>query len=112
MPRLKIWFAFLGGALAWTLHLMGTYIVSETACRAEMIPGGQAVLFSTLFVLTIGCLIISYSSFQTGRRLSGDRSEGSDGVLFLSRTSQWSNVFFIAVILAQTLPLFMGVHGC
>lgn len=118
--RSRIWFAFLGGALAWTLHLMGTYALSEGFCRSGLAQGslmGLSVMLWGLALLTLLAVAVTGAALWMARRqhlasLADIRGEQGDIFLFMARSSLLMNALFLIVIIAQTLPIILLGRNC
>lgn len=117
--RSRIWFAFLGGALAWTLHLMGTYFLSEAFCRSGLDRPflGFSLMIWALALLTALALAVTSLALWTARRLqlaqlADVRRESRDVFLFMARSSVLNNVLFLGVIVAQTFPILILGRNC
>jgi hypothetical protein len=118
--RSKIWFAFLGGALAWTLHLMGTYALSEGFCRSglhQISFLGLGLMIWGLGLLTLLALAVTLSALWIARRqqlssLANVRAGSGDIFLFMARSSLLANALFLIVIVAQSLPIFILGRSC
>ncbi len=112
--RLMTWYSFLGGAIAWTLHLMGSYGLSEMLCLKN---ASTLLLTLVLSGLTLISLAISGSAFWIARRKQLELAAALDSKamgnpFFMALTSVISNGFFSVVILAQALPVFMLRGAC
>ncbi|HET9237576.1 MAG TPA: hypothetical protein VFO10_10015 [Oligoflexus sp.] len=118
--RSRIWFAFLGGALAWTLHLMGTYALSEGFCRsglAQVSWMGLSVMLWSLALLTFLAVAVAGVALWMARRqqlasVADIRGGQGDIFLFMARSSLLMNALFLLVILAQTVPIFILGRNC
>ncbi len=114
IPRFRIWFAFLGGALAWTVHFMGSYAIGETACkmdRSDSVFLGINLMQILLSVLTLICAGVAIAAIKTSRseQLSNEvpfRGDPSNA-RFIASTGGLTNLIFLLVILAEALPLAM-----
>jgi hypothetical protein len=65
-------FAVLGGALAWTLHFMGSYAVVAVGCVAGW-GSIRVILAAETVVLTAIALWSTYVAWREWRRSSGDQ---------------------------------------
>lgn len=113
LERFKAWYAFLGGAFAWTLHLLGAYGLSEMICVKF---GNNSVLAWALGTLTFVSLCVAGSAMWLARRQQleafADLNNATEAFAFMSRTGLISNALFTAVIFAQTLPIVMVRGDC
>jgi hypothetical protein len=119
------WFAFLGGAAAWALHLVVAYGLSEVACRSERLevvllglPGldvfGYAV--TLLAALTaIGAAVSALALYPNGARADPVDDAGAHEILgrrrFMAYAGFVMNGLFLFAILAAGLP-FMFLRTC
>lgn len=101
-----LWFALLGGPLAWTAHLLTSYPLVPLACRLQTtLP---------LNLVTAATALLAASAAATGwlawRRLpaSGgarDRVEDVGGrARFMAAAGAVLGVFFVYVIVVEGLP--------
>lgn len=116
MPgRALLWFAFLGGPVAWSAHLLASYPLVPVACeRASTLP---------LNLVTLATALVAAASAAAGawglRRLRAAEAPGGGGGLgdaprrarFMARFGLWSGVFFTFVILVEGLPPLLQ-HPC
>jgi cbb3-type cytochrome oxidase subunit 3 len=118
--RFRIWFAFLGGALGWTLHLMGTYALSEGFCRSGLhtfsFLGFSLMLWGLMF-LTLLALAVTVCALWLSRRhhlasLASIRVEQRDISLFMARSSLLGNALFLLIIIAQAFPILILGGTC
>jgi hypothetical protein len=118
--RSKIWFAFLGGALAWTLHLMGTYALSEGFCRSGLHQYsflGLGLMIWGLGLLTLLAMAVTLGALWTSRRqqmtsLANVRSGSGDISIFMARSSLLANALFLIIIIAQSFPILILGRSC
>jgi len=120
LQRIQIWFAFLGGAAAWTLHFMGGYAISEGFCRSGFASAsllGLSVMHWFLALLTLLAVAITVGAMWVARRqhlaslADVSRSHG-DVLLFMSRSSLISNSIFLLFIVAESLPIVILGGTC
>jgi hypothetical protein len=118
--RFWIWYAFLGGAAGWTLHLLGTYGISEGYCRGGFL--GQSFLGLSLMhwglgLLSLISMAITLGALYVARRhhlasLASITTAEGDNSLFMARSSLLSNGLFLLIIIAQTFPIFILGRNC
>ncbi|MGW4589746.1 hypothetical protein ACWEKJ_20680 [Amycolatopsis thermoflava] len=105
---LVLWFAVLGGAVAWGLHLLAAWATDELACLAghEEISGAPLALVITLMVVVPGALAVAalVTSWIAWRRTR----TAADGVS-LDRTRMLAVVGFSANLLFVAIILFDAV---
>ena len=106
VPNVMLWFALLGGPLAWTAHLLTSYPLVSLACRLQTtLP---------LNLITAATALLSAAAAATGwrawRRLpaSGgarDRVEDAGGrARFMAAAGAVLGAFFVYVIVVEGLP--------
>ncbi|MFD1324190.1 hypothetical protein [Micromonospora sonneratiae] len=109
---LLLWFAVLGGALAWAVHLMAAWSVDELVCAAgsEEVAGLPLRLVVGLAVVipagvTLAALVVSWRAWQqTGRGPESDVPAGADVARAMDRSRLlamvgiWSNLLFLSII--------------
>lgn len=116
---LGLGFAVLGSSLAWTLHLLLAWAVSEFACTAGARGswlGVHGVTWAIGAISTV-MLALSVSSTLYAARLpqrAGPPTapELDDAVYSLARMGWWLGILFSLTIVAQTLPLAWFLRGC
>lgn len=89
--------AFLGGAIAWTLHLMLCYWIGEAGCQS-----GWDVTFWVILVTVFASFIAAAAIVSAYFLSQTDARE----IAFLGRTGLMMNSIFLMVILVQVMPLF------
>jgi hypothetical protein len=114
------WFVFLGGAIAWLLHLLTAYALAEFGCVSGW--GGflglplvvWLILGFTLPLLAIavGALLVGYRYEKRFAGLEPRGLEARDPGLALVRYGVVANALFILTILAETVPVFFFLRGC
>ncbi|MBQ1016813.1 hypothetical protein KBX71_02920 [Micromonospora sp. D93] len=113
---LLLWYAVLGGAVAWALHLLAGWGVDELTCasgseRVGAVPLravlGAAVVLPAL--ATVGALLASALLWRRTAHPPGpngeDRSVGR-GRLF-AVVGIWSNLLFLAIIVLGGVALLV-----
>jgi hypothetical protein len=119
--RALIWFVLLGGATAWTLHLLLAYGVAEFGCLSGMgkieMGGLTWVAWMLLGVSALaaglaGVAIVVSLRLHRRLRAGGAGGEGDRSTAFSVRLGLISNVVFAGVIVVQTIPIFYYLRGC
>lgn len=125
-PTVNRWvsvFSLLGGGIAWLLHLLVVYVISDFGCVAgwgEWIIFGISVVSWLLLIATFltGALAAaaSWAAHYVGELLhgtSGDRgSVRTETQYFVARVSLLLNGIFAFIILAQAVPIFFFLRSC
>lgn len=119
LQRFKIWSAFLGGAVAWTLHLFGAYAISEGFCRTDPTPSQSSLslMLWSLIMLTLLALALTLGALWLARRqqlasLASISGLHDEALIFMSRSSVLSNSLFLVVIIAQSIPIILLGTNC
>jgi hypothetical protein len=119
------WFAFLGGAAAWIVHLSAGYALTEIACQSERLAVavlGIPALHFFAFALTliaalmgVAAAIVAFGMYPNGARADPVDDTGALESLgrmrFMSFAGVIMNGVFVIAILAGGLP-FMFLRTC
>ncbi|MEX2672945.1 MAG: hypothetical protein WD294_12645 [Phycisphaeraceae bacterium] len=122
-----IWFALLGGGVAWALHFLLAYGISEFGCEA----GADAWVWLNvsavawmILALTVLMLTLAVAATFVAWRLAhpGEAERGPDASpaeahhrmtrRFAGGLAIWLNGLFTFVIAFQTIPLFFYLGRC
>lgn len=101
----RLWFAFLGGALAWAVHIGARYPLVEVACNSGL---GVWVLHA----VTALCLGVALAAGVVSWRLC-ERLETADHFplrrrsLFMARSGIFLSALFAFIIVLEAMPAFM-----
>lgn len=120
IPRWRLWFGLLGGAVAWTVHLLVAYAVAEFGCvspfRDTRFLGitGVAWLIIAISVIT---LVLSVLAMAIARRcerilLADVRDREDEPEEFMARVGLITSVVFVAIIVVQTVPVLYYLRSC
>jgi hypothetical protein len=103
---LALWFGVLGGALAWSVHLLLSYALVAPACVTGSVWMLHAVTIGTL-LLTVLAGLVSYRAWQRQRAdaRNGVGSPESDGGRFMALSGLVLNPLFGLAILLEGLPV-------
>lgn len=118
--RARLWFAQLGGGVAWTLHLIGCYLIAEWGCIAGLdrhqwlgiaLPSWLLIGW-TAMALLLGCAATLVALRL--RRHAADRPEDRHGAVVRSgaRAALWSSGLFSTIVAVQGVPLLFFLGGC
>lgn len=115
-----LWFGMLGGAGAWAMHLVFSYSLVPAACSA-----GLGFLFYVGIVVFAGIAIaagfFAWRGWNAGRDPSSAQDDNvggrrfqrngrrlmSDRIRFMALSGLVMSGFFLAVIIAQSVPIIM-----
>jgi hypothetical protein len=120
---LRLQFAFIGSAIAWTLHLMLAYAFAEWACvggeprfEAWGVSGTAWVLFALSLPLFLLSAASTYSAFRITREVRADlekaKADLSGSLLHLAYAGLLLGISFTFIILVQVIPVFYFLGGC
>lgn len=119
--RLTRWFAFLGGGVAWTLHLMLSYTAAEFGCVSGLhhrVWMGASAVTWMLIAISGACLLsavaatgVAYRA-DAGATRSADTAAAEDAAPYLLRAGLIANAIFTLVILVQCLPILYYLRRC
>ncbi len=120
LPVWRRWFAFLGGGLAWTFHLLCIYAIGEFGCVSGFDRHIYAGLSGVAWLLIITSLtalapalaatIIGYMDARRDKRREPESMD--DGERYLSSFGWPLNALFVAIIFIESLPVFAYLDGC
>jgi heme/copper-type cytochrome/quinol oxidase subunit 2 len=115
------WFAFVGGGIAWTFHLLAIYAIGEFGCVSgfdqKMYSGISGVawlliLVSGLSILpAIGATCVGFVDARRDRR-QAEHSPNDEGERYLSSFGWPLNALFVLIIFVESLPVFAYLGGC
>jgi hypothetical protein len=104
VSRAALWFAFLGGPMAWSAHLLASYPLVSVACRLQTtLP---------LHLITAATALIAAAAALTGWRCYQQVHAGGPTGLgdafararFMAVAGVALGLFFVFVILVEGLP--------
>ncbi len=110
---LLLWFAVLGGAVAWAVHLFAAWGIEELVCSTghEQVAGvpldtAIAIACGLPGAVTLAALATSVVAWRRIRR--GDERippERLSRARLLAVVGVWSNLLFVAIIAFDTVAL-------
>lgn len=110
---IRLWFALLGGALAWSAHFMMNYLLVTIQCVTGWLGAsvlGISVLLWLIMLMTLIALGITAWSYAVARRASQQAQAAdapTDGYrMYMARGGLWMNGLFMLLIVLETLPIF------
>lgn len=112
MQRLRLGYALLGGAIAWFLHLLASYLIAEFACVSGM-PSVRVLGISAtawmLLLATLVLLAVALGAMLTALGAVRARSEAYGEV---ARIGLLLDGLATLVILVESLPILFYLRGC
>jgi hypothetical protein len=127
--RRQLHFAFFGGGIAWTLHLLLSYLISEFACLAQVddaqFLGVMLIAWSLLAVSVImlgtasAAALVGWRAKRALQRqqepdsaTAPEAGEDLDVELHYARSGAIMSGIFALVILCQMVPIFYFLSSC
>ncbi|HEV2295935.1 MAG TPA: hypothetical protein VGR35_18970 [Tepidisphaeraceae bacterium] len=117
----KLWFALLGGAIAWAGHLLLAYAMAEFGCVAGLghrhvlgvtVISWMLLVVSALFTaMAAAALLVSYGIREKSSVGAPDPDDRSTRE-FVARFGLIVNALFLFVVLAQSVPVFFYWGRC
>ncbi len=123
VTNLRLWFGAMGGAVAWTLHLLLAYAVAEFGCispfREVRFLGFSGVawleVLLTLVMLVIA-ILASLVAKRNSKALTGhvkaNDLESHDARVFMARSGVLTSRLFVFIIMVQSLPILFYLREC
>lgn len=118
--RFRLWFGLFGGAVAWTIHLLLGYGIAEFGCVSSFrharflgiagVAWGILAMTALTLILAVGALLVAWRSKQS--LLAEIRQQEEEPEEFMTRAGWITSVVFIAIIVAQTLPVLYYLRSC
>jgi hypothetical protein len=108
--QFSLWFAMLGGAGAWALHLVVNYALVPVACSLGM----GILLYMTIPVfigITLLAIFFGWRGWAATRDMDETNGNGQrlmvQRVRFMALSGLAMSGFFLMVIIAQSVPIIM-----
>lgn len=117
----RMWFALLGGAAAWTGHLMLAYAISEFGCTAGLgrrsLLGISAVSWMLLVMSAAMTALAAWAllvSNGIGRLATRDARDADDEATaeYVARFGRIANGLFLFIVVIESLPIFFFLGEC
>jgi hypothetical protein len=116
---LALAFGYLGGGIAWLLHLLASYAIAEFGCaRGEPLRfAGITTVAWLLIGVTTVLLLVAVSSALVSARLrppqrGGEAESAISSRAYLARSGAIMSSVFLLIILAQTVPILFYLESC
>jgi len=117
--RAGLWFGFLGGGIAWTLHLLSAYAIAEFGCVGGLGERqyGSISLVAWLELIATGltvCLALAATAcaYRCERRLRSQEETAAVGEKTTARAGLFASGSFAFVILFESIPIFFYLRDC
>lgn len=118
-----LWIGSLGGAVMWSLHLVGVYLVSEFGCTSgwgdqtwlgisQMVWLGIALSLAMLCGALLACHVADRQRRQHPGATDSQPNDAAGGEAFLVAAGLLSNQIFSLIIAVQTVPFLFYLRGC
>lgn len=109
--RWRLRFVLLGGGLAWTLHLLGAYVIAEFGVLSGLARQSWVAGLDAVSWLLIGWSVLMFAmaaaAVAFARTLPRNRiGREHDPLRFCARFGFAANATFLAVIAVQCIPIF------
>jgi hypothetical protein len=124
VSRRALWFGFLGGALAWTAHLMFAYAAAEFGCVSgwgrsryldvSFVAWLEVALTAVTAALAAAATIVAY---RCHRRLATTPVDSADGSAhaaerYTAYVGLLAGSLFFLTILFESIPIFFYLRHC
>ena len=115
-PGLALWFGLLGGAAAWAVQFVSSYLITEGMCgAAEQSGGGVTGALVIVLAVSVTTFVVAVAAALAGRRVwlraRGDAEEPTGGTAWTGLAGMLLSGVFAFIIAAQVLPVFLA-GGC
>jgi hypothetical protein len=119
--RKALWFGLLGGAVAWTVHLLFAYVVAEFGCIGRL---GESGYLGVSFVawlelaLTVATTLVAGAAtavaYCLDRRLRTNAATGAEDapMQYTARAGLLASGTFTLVILFESIPILYYWNRC
>lgn len=115
------WFAFTGGGIAWTFHLLSIYAIGEFGCVSgfdrNMYMGisGVAWLLIAVSIISmtpaVAATIVGFLDTRSDKK-QGTQNRTDEGERYLSSFGWPLNALFVLIIFIESMPVFAYLKGC
>jgi hypothetical protein len=112
VPAVVLVFAVLGGPIAWSLHLVLSYLLATVGCSTGWAGIGPAFVMTTGFfaLMSASAGIVAYREWRAIRATgaSGEADFADDRTAFLMGVGMaLATLFLLIVLLGGLIPLFV-----
>ena len=118
--RPAIWFGLLGGAAAWTAHLLLAYAVAEFGCVSGFVERsylGISIVAWLEFAVTVLTTVIAAAAavvaYRSCRILQSQQvDEAAAAEEYIARAGFITSGIFTFIILFESIPIFYYLRAC
>lgn len=126
--KVALWFGFLGGAVAWTAHLLLAYLFAEFGCVGELrerfifgLAAPAAVITFVTVVLLLTAVLATLVAYRAAKRMGlsiigsteiEEQKRQAGAAIYLARAGVMMSGLFVFVILVQSLPIVYFLRSC
>jgi nicotinamide riboside transporter PnuC len=108
VSQLPLWFALLGGPIAWTAHLLLSYPLVPVVCAT----GGELLLHAITLVTAVVSLAAAIVGWWSWRKARAAQPGATQDRLvrrtnFMGRAGALTSGLFFLVIIAEGLPVLL-----
>ena len=109
--RWRLRFVLLGGAVAWTLHLLLAYVIAEFGVLSGLVELSWVGLDAVSWLLlgwSAAMLALAGVAVWVSWRLRAEESddEAARTVRFCARFGRAANLAFLVIIAVESVPIF------
>jgi hypothetical protein len=122
LSHARLWFGFLGGAVAWTLHLILAYLIAEFGCESQMdrhlymgitLPAWMLLIMSALVLLiAVLATVVAYLGRMKIEKHEHYAEDVHGSERYLTRAGYLMSGLFAFIIIVETIPTFYYLHTC
>lgn len=120
--RAALWFGLLGGAFAWTIHLVAAYGIAEFGCAGRLAEHEYLGITSVAWfelALSIATTLVATAStimaYRTFRRLRSTAARDDTHVAAERNTARaglLTSGTFTFIIIFESIPILYYLHHC
>lgn len=122
VSQAALWVGVLGGALAWLVHFLLAYAISEWGCVPPVTDvrafgmTGTALLLLAVSAVTFAAACAATAVAQRSRHRLHDHGDAPDAAPhagpFMARLGLQLSGLFAFIILVESIPIFYFLSGC
>jgi len=123
VSRYQLWFGMLGGAIAWSVHIVAASLTAEWGCLGGIdrweymgITSVAWMILGWSLAMTIIAAVATGIAYGNHRRLSNVKPKGptdpAETSRFLAYVGMLASGVFLAIILVQSVPILFYLTEC